>query len=477
MTPAPTPCHDGRLPHLRAGLAAARYDEAAIRHRLAVPTSSPLPPAGHALSLARIALGEQDTQSALIRLLLLDQPIRLGDTPQLAAELVDKLTSARLIEPSGDILHPLARLAPFHDLLLAADHHNEDSAEVKPDAVENPHRPTEVLARLIPRETVNRSLDIGTGSGVHALHLAGHSEAVLGVDVSPRAVAFAQFNAALNGITNARFAISDVVKGLDGEEPFNLIVSNPPYLVSPETSVIYRDGPPESAHVGTRVLSEAPALLAPDGLLVCLTSWGIAAQNDPARDIRSVAHRMGCNAVVFVYAIRSGPDDALRWNVHRGEPDQIHRAARRWVDFYRQQGIGELAYGVVVFTPARGQPPWFRTERVTLQGQEHDRGQLRDIVSALDRVHRGHVPGVLRPHPDHEIESLSTIGADRKVTVRNQLLRSTRGIRFAVDCGPRLLNQITSGTAPSTTEPTAEVIATMQRRLYELGLVIGGADG
>ncbi|TKG66270.1 methyltransferase [Prauserella endophytica] len=476
MTATPAPCHGGRLPHLRAELAAVRYNEAAIRDRLAVPATSPLPPAGHALGLARIALGQQDTQGALIRLLLLGQPIRLSDTPQLAAELVDTLTNTRLVEHAGDVLHPLVRLTPFHDLLLAADLHNEDSAEVKPDAVESPHRPTETLARLIPRETVGRSLDIGTGSGVHALQLARHSDTVLGVDVSPRATAFAQFNAALNEITNTRFDIADVVSGIDDDEPFNLIVSNPPYLVSPERSVVYRDGPPESAHVGTRVLSEAPARLTHDGLLVCLTSWGISNPGDPAREIRSIARRTGCNAVVFVYAVRSGPDDALRWNVHRREPDQIHQAARRWLDFYREQGIGELAYGVVVFTPARERQPWFRTEQVTLQGQEFDRGQLRDITSALDRTHRGRIPEDLTPHPDHEIESVGKIGTDGTPTVREQLLCSTRGMRFAVECGPRLLNAIATGTAPTTSEPTTEVIVTMRRRLYELGLLIGGAD-
>ena len=476
MTPNPTPCHGQRLPYLRAELATAGYDEAAIRDRLAVPAASPLPPVGHALSLARLALGEQDTQSELIRLLLLGQPIRPGGTPRPSTELVDMLTSARLVEHSGGILHPLVRLTPFHDLLLAVDHHNEDSAEVKPDAVENPHLPTEVLARLIPRESVDRSLDIGTGSGVHALQLASHSNTVLGVDVSPRAVAFAQFNAVLNGITTARFDMADVVSGLDGEEPFNLIVSNPPYLVSPETSVVYRDGPSESTHVGTRVLSEAPALLTHDGLLVCLTSWSVSDPSDPAREIRGVADRAGCNAVVLVYAIRSGPDDALRWNAHRGEPHQIQQAAQRWMDFYQQQEIGELAYGVVVFTPSRGQRPWFRTERVTLRGQEFDRGQLRDIVSALDRVHSRHIPGDLRPHADHEIESISKIGKDGTCTVREQVLRSTRGMRFAVDCGPQLLKAITSGTARSTSDPATEVIATMRRRLYELGLVIGGAD-
>lgn len=476
MTAEPSLCRGSFLPDLRAWLAASGYDETAIRDRLAVPSTSPLPPVGHALSLARIALGEQDRQNVLIRLLLLGQEIPTSETPQLPAELVNMLTSANVVKRSDEILRPLVRLTPFHDLLLATDHRNEESDKVKFDAVENPHRPTEVLARLVPREFVDRSLDIGTGSGVHALQLASHSNTVVGVDISPRAVAFAEFNTALNGITNARFAIADVVNGLDTAEPFNLIVSNPPYLISPETSVVYRDGPPESAHVGTRVLTEAPDLLTQDGLLVCLTSWGVSDRSDPVREIRSIAHRAGCNAVTFVYAIRSGPEDALRWNEYLRETDQIHHTARRWVDFYRQHGIRELAYGIVIFTPAHGQQPWFRAERVTLQGQEFDQGQLRDITSALDRVHCGHIPKDLRPHPGHEIESVGKIGKDGSPIFREQVLCSTRGIRFAVDCGPQLMNTITGGTTLNISEPATEVITTMLRRLYELGLVVGKED-
>lgn len=471
MTAHPTPCLGDHLPRLRAGLTAAGYDEAGARERLAVPESSPLPPAGHAPSLARMALGEQDALNGLIRLLLLGQPIPLDDTP-LAADLVDVLVRARLANRCGGFLHPLARLTPFHDLLVAADPHNEDSPEVKPDAVENPHRPTEVLARLVPRETVNRSLDIGTGSGVHALQLAKHSHTVLGVDVSPRAVGYAQFNASLNAIANAQFTVADVVNGLDSEGPFDLIVSNPPYLVSPESSVVYRDGPPGSAHVGTRVLNEAPALLAPDGLLVCLTSWGVTDPTDRTREIRSVAERVGCNAVVFVYAVRAAADDALRWNAHRNQPE---KAARRWLDYYRRLGVDELAYGVVVLTPAGEQQPWFRTERVTLQGQQFDQGQLRHIVSAIDKGERGDMPEELRPHPDHEIESISKSRPDGTTTVREQYLCSTRGLRLAVDCGPLLLKAITKGNLPSS-EPAAQAIDVMRRRLYELGLVTGGAD-
>jgi len=468
----------GFLPQLRDALVEAGYSEGGIRDRLALPAASPLPPVGHAPSIVRLALGAQDTLGTLIRLLLLGRPTDVDDVGQLATPLIDMLTSTGLAGGAGGSLRPMVRVTPFHELLVAGDLHNEDSADVASDAVENPHGPTEVLARLIPRAAVHRSLDIGTGSGTHALQLASHSQAVLGLDISPRAVAFARFNAALNGITNARFQVADVVSGLDNEEPFELIVSNPPYLVSPETSITYRDGQPGSAHVGTRVLIEAPALLAPDGLLVCLTSWGAADPHDPVREIMDLARQAGCNGLVLLYALRTQVDDAIRWNVHRGDADQIQQTAARWLDHYGQHAIGDLAYGIVVFSLARGRQPWFRSERVTLAGQAFDRSQLRDVMSALEQTHRGHTPQGLRPHPDHEIESTGKI-ADGKIVLRDQFLCSTRGIRFAANCGPQLLQAITTKTVAPYPGPGADVMADMVRRLYEFGLIVGdgGSDG
>jgi hypothetical protein len=457
---------------VRAGLAAAQYHESAVRDLLAVAPPTPLPPTGHPQSLVRAANGPPSPLRTLTRLLLLGAAVDEEELTHVPA-LVDALVGADLVAASAGRLRPLVRVTPFGDLLLAGDLHNEDSAHVRAESVENPHGPTGILAQVIPRERVRRSLDIGTGCGVHAIQLATHSGTVLGVDVSPRAAHFARFNAELNAHPNVRFALSNVVHGLDGEEPFDLIVSNPPYLISPETTVVYRDGVPGHGHIGTRVLTEAPSLLADGGLLVCLTSWGVADEGDPAAAVRQIAEQAGCHGLVLVYARRTPLDNALRWNLGKGS-DELARTADTWLDFYRRNRMSELAYGIVVLTPANGMPPWLHVEHVSVSGQRPDGGQIRDIMAALDRKHRGYVHARPRLHPDHEITSVSGMVAGRRV-VREQSLCSTRGIRFAAPCGPRLLDLVTTGDL-STADGA---MATMVRRLSEIGLLTtegGGID-
>lgn len=88
-----------------------------------------------------------------------------------------------------------------------------------------------------------RVLDVGTGSGALALGLkAARPDAqVWATDISPEALTLAQENSTRNGL-EVTFVQGSLLAGLAG--PFDLIVSNPPYL--PESDRLEAD--PEVQH-------------------------------------------------------------------------------------------------------------------------------------------------------------------------------------------------------------------------------------
>lgn len=102
-----------------------------------------------------------------------------------------------------------------------------------------------------PRSRALRVADLGTGSGALLLALLAELPNATGVgtDMSFDALETAQANAARLGLSSrARFLISDFGAALT--EPFDLVVSNPPYIASGDIAAL----PPEVRHDPRRAL-------------------------------------------------------------------------------------------------------------------------------------------------------------------------------------------------------------------------------
>jgi release factor glutamine methyltransferase len=119
-------------------------------------------------------------------------------------------------------------------------------------------------------------LEIGVGTGAVILSLAAEADQnlnLIGVDVSKDALTLAQENAKLNGIETVRWLESDVYSAL-GQEKFDLIVSNPPYITSLAMNDLQRevkeydprlalDGGEDGLDVIRRILDEGASFLFP----------------------------------------------------------------------------------------------------------------------------------------------------------------------------------------------------------------------
>ncbi len=132
------------------------------------------------------------------------------------------------------------------------------------------------LAQLTLRHPVGRSLDLGTGCGVQALHLARHSGTVVATDVNARALEMTRLNAALNEATNIDVRDGSLLEPVAGER-FDLIATNPPFVISPpgNARLVYRDSGLPGDEVVERIVREAPGHLTPGGWLQVLANWAI----------------------------------------------------------------------------------------------------------------------------------------------------------------------------------------------------------
>ena len=74
----------------------------------------------------------------------------------------------------------------------------------------------------------DRVLDLGCGSGVSTVFVAGTAREVVAVDISPSAVKNTKENCRLHGLKNVKVAQSDMFSKVEGA--FDLILANPPYI-------------------------------------------------------------------------------------------------------------------------------------------------------------------------------------------------------------------------------------------------------
>lgn len=135
-----------------------------------------------------------------------------------------------------------------------------------------------------------RVADIGTGSGCIAVAIAAHAPdgLVWATDISEAALSVARGNAIRNGMAaRITFALGDLLAPIAGEAPFNVIVSNPPYIAPQEIEQLapeVRDWEPKVAlgehpdalHFYRRLAVEALPLLVPGGLLAVEVGQGQA---------------------------------------------------------------------------------------------------------------------------------------------------------------------------------------------------------
>lgn len=101
-----------------------------------------------------------------------------------------------------------------------------------------PRVETEQLVRmLLEGPAYRRVLDVGTGSGVIAVTLAAEwpGAEVEAWDISAGALATAAANAAVHGVERrVRFVECDVLAAPSVAEKFDLVISNPPYVLDSE---------------------------------------------------------------------------------------------------------------------------------------------------------------------------------------------------------------------------------------------------
>lgn len=129
--------------------------------------------------------------------------------------------------------------------------------------------------------TCMRAADIGCGSGAAAIALGLHYPAaqVIAIDINEAALRLTKVNAAIAGAPNLQALRSNLLDAVEGS--FDLIVSNPPYLLDADERAYRHGGGDLGTGLSLAIVETALRRLAPGGRLLLYTGVAIVNGIDP----------------------------------------------------------------------------------------------------------------------------------------------------------------------------------------------------
>ncbi|WP_340697988.1 DUF7059 domain-containing protein [Cellulosimicrobium funkei] len=260
------------------------------------------------------------------------------------------------------------------------------------------------LAQVTVRTPVGRVLDLGTGCGIQALHAARHARAVVGTDISRRALGFAAFNAALDaafdeasgpaagaahhGPATGRVELREgsMLEPVAGER-FDLVVSNPPFVITPRAAggalpdYEYRDGGRSGDDLVRDLVTGVGAVLEPGGVAQLLGNW--EHRRGVPWDERGGAWLdvAGLHGWVVQREVLDPAEYAETWIRDGGttperEPAAWAAAYGAWLDDFAARDVEAVGFGIVTLRrPLAGARP-------TLRRLEEHTGSVRQPLGA-----------------------------------------------------------------------------------------------
>lgn len=320
---------------------------------------------------ARRAASAAGPLGTLVRLFQLGDPVSRPAADRALPGLVDDLGHAGLLSTSGDEVRALVDVRPYgdeeHDWWVVCDlTPGLDAGPVHVDAshVLGISEASSSLARLTVRSPVASALDLGTGCGVQALHLAQHAARVVATDVNPRALALARLTGALNGV-DLKVRDGSLYEPVAGER-FDLIATNPPFVVSPPDGerLVYRETGFAGDDVVRRIVTGARDHLTPGGWCQVLGAWIHPADGSWQDRLAAWIAPTGLDAWVVQREEVDLAAYAEMWLAdagHRGRPGYTERYDA-WLSWFAAEGVAAMGFGWISLRNAERATPVVRIE-------------------------------------------------------------------------------------------------------------------
>ncbi len=297
------------------------------------------------------------------------------------AEFLDLLLRCGLLRADTGVLTAMSMLLPSNGFLVAADF-PVAIERAEPEMVLWPNPTSKFLARFAIRRQSRATLDLGTGSGILSLGAAKFSDTVVATDLNQRAVAFATFNAKLNGVENIEVLTGDCFAPVANRR-FDLILSNPPFFITPQQGYLFCDNSMELDGLCRRLVKEAPEYLNEGGYMQMLCEWAQIKGQPWEERLTEWLDGTGCDAWVMK-GLTQDPAEYAQLRIRETSLNPADDASLYdgYMTYYRERGVEAIHDGLVVMRRRTG-ANWVQLEEVP----KTPSGDLGELVLSTFAAH------------------------------------------------------------------------------------------
>ncbi|MGW6461929.1 DUF7059 domain-containing protein [Streptomyces sp. NPDC055078] len=359
-----------RAPRLREALLAGAFTADGLLDRLGAPAYAALA-RSETVPALRATRGD-GVLDTLVRLFLLQRPV--ADGRARAALPLEECLAGGWVTRDGGEVRATVDVRPYggpegQDWFIVSDlgcavGGAAGAGGQSEEVVLGVGGASTTLAGITVRTPVSAALDLGTGSGIQALHAAQHATRVTATDLNPRALHFTRLTLALSGAPEADLRQGSLYEPV-GADTYDLIVSNPPFVISPGARLTYRDGGMNGDDLCRSLVQQAGERLNDGGYAQFLANWQHVEGEEWQERLRSWVPR-GCDAWIVQREVQDITQYAELWlrdsGDHRGDPERYARRYEEWLDEFEALRTRAVGFGWITLHKSGSGRPSIVTE-------------------------------------------------------------------------------------------------------------------
>ena len=264
----------------------------------------------------------------------------------------------------------------------------------------------------------------------------------------------------LNGVTNVAVREGSLFDPVEGER-FDLIVANPPFVISPSRRYLFRDNELIVDELCRQLVRSAPSHLTDGGHCQVLASWAHVRGQDWRDRLHGWFEGTGCDALVIEREMLEPGAHAASWLRQTESPERWTPEYDSWMDYYEQHDVEAVGFGLITMRKRAAGTPWFRAEEApqdwAMPCGDH-LGAIFELADFLDFTpDRQLLDVALQVAPDVVLDERARPateggegGASDGWTVTDRVLRQTAGLCWEgqIDANVAAIAAACDGTRP-----------------------------